>query len=281
VTLRVLLTRLIRVVGTASEGFMSEAPFLATNRLIGNLIHLPRATGRVTQGVMSRHLGFSIRKYQDIENGRFDGPIPSNDLIRVLTALNFSPLVKETILSVNASGIATTASLGGPDETLKKSLGTLRHPATILSRRWDILYWNKAASLVFEGIDEYDCENKNMIRIIFTIPSVKEAHLNWDSYAEDLVGHFRLTWLPNAHDPRFIDLVEKLLNASEDFRKLWRKDHIHWKPTNTYELRHSQKGVMIFERTATIDQSGNVVSLFFPSDRENTTRKMAELMAGA
>jgi hypothetical protein len=77
---------------------------------------------------------------------------------------------------------------------LQRLLDQLEYsPAWILGDRWDILAWNRAATVIFGDLAGMNAVERNALYQMFVTPRFRTMLVDWEMHARDIVGKVRLT----------------------------------------------------------------------------------------
>ncbi|MGO4154792.1 helix-turn-helix transcriptional regulator [Cupriavidus sp. YAF13] len=98
-------------------------------------------------------------------------------------------------------------------------------PAYVLNLRWDVLAWNAAAERVF-GFGACAPGHRNMLRMIFLDPAMRERFAGWEAQAPQMLASFRRDLARAPDDPTLLELVDELERAAPDFRQWWRQHDV-------------------------------------------------------
>jgi len=96
-------------------------------------------------------------------------------------------------------------------------------PAFIVGPWLDLLAWNPTASALFCGFERRPSNDRNMARLIFLDPEIRELFCagGWDG--SGLVGALRVRYEQRRPDPRVQALISELKERSPLFRQLWQE----------------------------------------------------------
>ena len=94
-------------------------------------------------------------------------------------------------------------------------------PAYVKNFLWDVLYWNRAASFVFGDFADIPVEDRNIAWLSFTDSRLRRTMANWEQDARRLVARIRADYARSAGDQRFRHLIDRLIEGSADFRRIW------------------------------------------------------------
>ena len=80
-------------------------------------------------------------------------------------------------------------------------------PAFILGRYWDIIAWNRSASLLLGGLESLPIEQRNHVWLMFGSPMIRQSLIDWDVHAHRMIAEFRVSCGHYLDDPKFADLI--------------------------------------------------------------------------
>ncbi|MFC4530508.1 helix-turn-helix transcriptional regulator [Sphaerisporangium dianthi] len=167
------------------------------------------------------------------------------------------------------------------DPEVQRLMDGLPAPAFVWNRRMDVLAVNPPAAAFFDGLSHAG----NLIRLIFLDPDAHDFYVQWEQEAWSHVAHLRAAVGTGLDDPRVRELVEELLEASADFRRIWPRHDVRARDRVSLRIRHRRVGELVLRwRTLTIDESPAqqiVVGQPEPgSPSEAAVRALRELAAG-
>ena len=209
-----------------------------------------RRTPGLRREEVAQRANISPTWYTWLEQGR--GGAPSADvLVRIARALMLTDVEREHLFLVG---------LGRPPEAryrknegvtprLQRVLDALDPtPALIRTATWDVIAWNRAASVVLIDYGALPPEQRNMLRFIFLDPRARTVHSNWESIARLVLGAFRLDAARAGAAAEVEPLVEELSRLSPEFAALWQENEVPGGPTEAVKhLRHPTLGPLAFE----------------------------------
>ncbi|MFC0037378.1 helix-turn-helix transcriptional regulator [Actinomadura rayongensis] len=115
-------------------------------------------------------------------------------------------------------------------------------PGYILGRNLDVLAWNPAASALLTDFGALPPRERNLARLIFLDPRLRDLYVDWRGKAGDVVAFLRLDASRRPDDPATTALVEELSALSADFRTLWAEHRLKDKTHGRYIYRHPVVG---------------------------------------
>jgi transcriptional regulator with XRE-family HTH domain len=110
-------------------------------------------------------------------------------------------------------------------------------PACVLGPSLDLLAWNPTASLLFGGFERRSAEERNMARLIFLDPEVRELLGAPECVGAGFVAALRVLQATGRQNSRVEALVCELSEHSEVFRALW-AEHVVIKRTHGRKTFH-------------------------------------------
>lgn len=167
--------------------------------------------------------------------------------------------------------------------TLLRTLNAYEtYPAYIRGRRWDLLAWNRAASLLFGYDESAQGLDRNVLWRFFTDPDCKGRY-KWEMIGPRIVAQFRAVSARYPDDPSFQDLITALQERNEHFRRWWAQHNVCDVTEGMKYFYHPEAGELIFDHTTLeVPNCRDMrVVLFSAEPGSETERKFARLLAPA
>jgi transcriptional regulator with XRE-family HTH domain len=190
--------------------------------------------------------------YTWLEQGR--GGAPSADVLdRIARALMLTDVERERLFLLG---------LGRPPEVryrkdegvtprLQRVLDALEpSPALIRTATWDIVAWNRAATVMLTDYGSLPRDQRNVLRFIFLDPRVRAAQYDWESVARFVVGAFRVDAARAGAAAQVEPLVDELCRLSPEFKAMWRDNDVRSHGEGVKHIRHPVLGPIAFEYSA-------------------------------
>jgi transcriptional regulator with XRE-family HTH domain len=190
--------------------------------------------------------------YTWLEQGR--GGAPSADVLdRIARALMLTDVEREHLFLLG---------LGRPPEVryrkdegvtprLQRVLDALEpSPALIRTATWDVVAWNRAATVMLTDYGSLPPQQRNILRFIFLDPRVRAAQYDWESVARFVVGAFRVDAARAGAAAEVEPLVDELCRLSPEFKAMWRDNDVRSHGEGTKHIRHPILGLLAFEYSA-------------------------------
>jgi hypothetical protein len=154
-------------------------------------------------------------------------------------------------------------------------------PALVRTATWDVVAWNRAASVVLTDYGAIPPGQRNILRFIFCDPRVRAAQYDWDSVARFVVAAFRADAARAGAVSHVADFVDELCRTSPEFAALWRDNDVRHHGDGTKRLRHPVHGMMSFEFSSFNVEGRSDLSMIVynpatPEDAERIRKLLAE-----
>ncbi|QBD81095.1 XRE family transcriptional regulator [Ktedonosporobacter rubrisoli] len=266
------------------------ADFLRTRRarLAPRDVGLPEGSRRRLAGLRREEVallaGVGITWYTWLEQGR-DVQASSETLENLAHALRLDGKEREYLFLLADRPLPDKRpSHGKVNSELQRMVEHLEpNPAYILGPRWDILAWNRAASLVFTDFGQLPEERRNLLWWYFTDPVARQRFSVWENYARCWLGQFRISWGRYAGEPDFVELVEDLKHHSSEFRSWWPMHEIYGRYQGRKEIEHPLVGRLVLENAMfRVEETPGVsLALYVPLPEEETAAKLQRLLESA
>ena len=143
---------------------------------------------------------------------------------------------------------AITGAVEGISPRLQRLLDALEvSPALVRTATWDVIAWNRAASVVLTDYAALPPDQRNVLRRMFGDARLRDAQYDWESVARYVVGAFRADAARAGAASQVADLVAELCRLSPEFEAMWRDQDVHSGGEGVKHLKHPILGPMAFE----------------------------------
>ncbi|MDX3641184.1 hypothetical protein [Streptomyces sp. MB09-02B] len=116
-------------------------------------------------------------------------------------------------------------------------------PAFVVSRRLDILGWNRLATVVFGDWTQLPPGERNVARQVFLSPETRDRFAEPDRMAAKVAGVLRMNTGKSPDDVQLSSLIRELSQKSEEFRRLWARHEVSCGTVGqVVRMRHSLVG---------------------------------------
>ncbi|MFO7288076.1 MAG: helix-turn-helix transcriptional regulator [Gammaproteobacteria bacterium] len=262
---------------------------LRRERLQPEQVNLPRGNRRRTPGLRREEVaalaGVSTEWYTWLEQARDVQP-SADTLRRIAAALRLEAGEAQHLLTlagqngeIGGNGQAHTGSVSPRVRRLLEQFGEC--PAWVHGERWDILAWNRAATVIHDDIETAQGFWRNGVYRMFTHERMREMLVDWERHARDIVAKLRVAHARYVDDPWFNELVSALRAQSDEFARWWNEHNVQLPQGGLKRYRHPEAGLLNFEFThLTISgepfESAHLVA-YVPADN-STREKLMELL---
>jgi transcriptional regulator with XRE-family HTH domain len=211
-----------------------------------------RRTPGLRREEVAQRANISPTWYTWLEQGR--GGAPSADVLdRIARALMLTDIEREHLflLGLGRPPEVRYRKTDGVTPRLQRVLDALEpSPALIRTAIWDIVAWNRAATVMLTDYGSLPPEQRNVLRFIFLDPRVRAAQHDWESVARFVVGTFRADAARAGAASEVGPLVEELCRRSPEFKAMWRDNDVRSHGEGVKQIRHPVLGPVSFEYSA-------------------------------
>jgi transcriptional regulator with XRE-family HTH domain len=208
-----------------------------------------RRTPGLRREEVAQRANISPTWYTWLEQGR--GGAPSADVLdRIARALMLTDIEREHVFLLGLGRLPEVRyrATDGITPRLQRVLDALEpSPALIRTATWDVVAWNRAATLMLTDYGSLAPEQRNVLRFIFLDPRVRAAQYDWESVARHVVGAFRVDAARAGAASEVEPLVEELCRLSPEFKAMWSDNDVRGHGETVKHIRHPHLGPLAFE----------------------------------
>lgn len=211
-----------------------------------------RRTAGLRREEVAQRANISPTWYTWLEQGR--GGAPSADVLdRIARALMLTEVEREHLflLGLGRPPEAHYRKDDGVTPRLQRVLDALEPtPALIRTATWDVVAWNRAATVMLSDYGAVPPGERNVLRFMFLDPRVRAAQYDWESVARFVVSAFRVDAARAGAAAQVAPLVEELCRLSPEFNTMWRDNDVRSHGEGIKQIRHPVLGPIAFEYSA-------------------------------
>ncbi|GLI96820.1 helix-turn-helix transcriptional regulator [Sphingobium sp. BS19] len=243
-----------------------------------------RRTPGLRREEVAQRANISATWYTWLEQGR--GGAPSADVLdRIATGIMLTELERDH-LHILAFGHPPEARYRHPEgitPRLQRVLDALPYsPAIIRTATWDVVAWNKAATLILANYAELPRERRNILRLIFDDERVRGAQDDWRSVARYVVGTFRADAARAGASLEIRQLVDELSASSAEFRTLWNDNEVMGHGEGIKRLHHRSLGPVDLEfSTFAVEGRSDLIMMVYNPTMPPMIERLRALFAEA
>jgi transcriptional regulator with XRE-family HTH domain len=191
--------------------------------------------------------------YTWLEQGR--GGAPSADVLdRIARALMLTDVEREHLflLGLGRPPEVRYQKNEGVTPRLQRILDVLDpSPAVIRTATWDVVAWNRGATVMLMDYGSLPPEQRNILRFIFLDPRARAAQYDWESVARFVLGAFRVDTARAGAAAEVEPLVDELCRLSPEFKAMWRDNDVRGAHGEAVKhILHPVLGPLAFEYSA-------------------------------
>ncbi|MFB7845113.1 helix-turn-helix transcriptional regulator [Microbacterium sp. NPDC056052] len=247
--------------------------FLASRRRAASrsALGLPQAARRGDTGLSREEVaalaGVSASWFTWLEQGRDIG-VSRQVLGAVARVLQLSPAEFDYVVRLagpEEDGPAEEAERI-PDH-LQRLVDALDFPAFVVASDWAIVGWNAPYAHLYEPIAAVDPGDRNLLWLIYTDPRLRRMLPDWDQESRRFLAEFRAESGVRLSSDRHRALIERLLEASDDFRIQWAEHAVERFASRQRVFEHPKDGRRVFEHHSLVpaDAPGLTVVMYVPA----------------
>jgi transcriptional regulator with XRE-family HTH domain len=211
-----------------------------------------RRTPGLRREEVAQRANVSATWYTWLEQGR--GGAPSAEVLdRIARALMLTEVEREHLflLGLGRPPEVRYQAVEGVTPRLQRVLDSLElSPAVVKTFTWDVVAWNRAASVVLKDYASLPIEQRNILRLMFCDPQVRAAQPDWEGVARFVVAAFRADAARAGASRNVRALVDELSQASPAFAAMWRDNDVRTYGEGTKYIKHSRAGLIGLEYSA-------------------------------
>ncbi|MDR6669304.1 helix-turn-helix transcriptional regulator [Rhizobium sp. 1399] len=254
-----------------------------------------RRTPGLRREEVAQRANISPTWYTWLEQGR--GGAPSADVLnRIANGLMLTEPEREHlfILGLGRPPEVRYRAVEGISPRLQRLIDTLEvSPALVRTAAWDIVAWNRAATIVMTDYGKLAPGDRNILRLLFSNSGVRNVQYDWQAMARFVVGAFRADAARAGATSEIAELVEELCRTSAEFKRIWEENEVIAHGEGTKRLKHPILGDIALEYSGfAIDGRPDLnMVVYNPVDpdvaerirllvRESESRPVADLLSG-
>jgi transcriptional regulator with XRE-family HTH domain len=243
-----------------------------------------RRTPGLRREEVAQRANISPTWYAWLEQGR--GGAPSADVLdRIARALLLTDVEREHLFIV---GLGRPPDVRyrraeGVTPRLQRVLNALNpSPALIRTATWDVVAWNRAATVMLMDYAALPPEERNMLRFFFLDPRARTAHYDWESLVRHVLNAFRLDAVRAGAADDVQALVDELSRLSPAFKAMWADHPVPGRHGEAVKsIRHPLLGTIAYEYSAfAVDGRTDLALLVYNPTSPADADRIAALLEG-
>ncbi|NOK15598.1 helix-turn-helix domain-containing protein [Corallococcus carmarthensis] len=238
-----------------------------------------RRTPGLRREEVAARAGVSVTWYTWLEQGR--GGVPSDDVLeRLARALELDDTNREMLFLLAHARPPPRRHTPPAQVTpsLQRVLDNLHVPALVKTPTFQIVAWNRAAVAVigdYAAIPEHD---RNMLRRVFH-PESAAFLPHGDDMRRTCLAAFRVDIERAGASEEAAALVDELMAASEEFRRLWAENELSTHGVKVRRIVRPDVGELVFETSVfSVDDSDGLSMLVLSPADDASARGVEQLI---
>ncbi len=251
-------------------------------------MYVPAGTVRRVPGLRREEVAqlanVSVDYYTQLERGDVDG---ASDSVLAAVAralrLNEAEWVHLFDLARATSPTPAPVSSAAIRPSVQRTLDAFDGMALVRNRRWDYLAANATARAVYADIFDGRLGPPNQVRYVFLDDRARDFFDDWDMAARHTARILRSEAARDPEDPAAADLIEELLERSEEFRAIWADHDVRLPAAGRHRFHHPRAGLLdlAFEAAALRADPGLTLLLATAEPGSPTEAALRRLAADA
>ncbi len=208
-----------------------------------------RRTPGLRREEVAQRANISATWYTWLEQGR--GGAPSADVLdRIAAGMMLTAPEREHLFMLGLGHLPEPhyRADDGVTPRLQRVLDALDPtPAIIKTATWDVIAWNRAATIVLTDYGALPREGRNILRLMFSHAPIRYAQEDWRAVARMVVGSFKADATRAGAGAEIARLVEELSRTSPEFEAMWRESDIPVHGDGFKRIHHPELGKIELE----------------------------------
>jgi transcriptional regulator with XRE-family HTH domain len=208
-----------------------------------------RRTPGLRREEVAQRASISPTWYTWLEQGRGGAPSPEV-LERIARGLLLTEPERDHLFMLGLGHLpeARYRTPGGVSPRLQRLLDALEvSPAIVRTATWDVVAWNRAATVFLTDYGKLQPAERNILRLMFCNPRVRDVQDDWSKTARLVVSAFRADAARAGASREISELVDELCVRSPEFATLWGDHEVQGPGEGTKRLRHPELGLIELE----------------------------------
>lgn len=205
--------------------------------------------------------GISPTWYTRLEQGKEVTP-SSGALGRIADVLRLAPAERAYLFELGRRVDPNDAPNFADDlvgKTIESCVRSISYPAFVLDRYWTMLFWNDVLAELFpQWLRDPE---RNLLRLMFLNLNARTLVVDWELRARRLLAQFRVDFGKYIDDQKMLDLVSKLSEESDHFRRLWQEQLVLSSDGIEKSYNHPQWGLLKFRQVTFLAASDSSIKL--------------------
>jgi transcriptional regulator with XRE-family HTH domain len=242
-----------------------------------------RRTPGLRREEIALRANISAAWYTCLEQGR-GGAASAEVLNRLASALMLTEVECEHLFMLGLGHLPEMwyQAEGSVSPRIQRILDAFSYsPAIVKTLTWDVLAWNKVASLVLADYSTLLPKKRNVMRLLFADHNVRNELKDWEKAASNAVATFRADVARAGANKEVDALVRELCDSSKEFSFLWKSKDVQSFEGIIKHIVHPEYGDIALEYSSfAIDSRRDLTMAVFNPVSEHD-RQVLQLLLGS
>ncbi len=147
-------------------------------------------------------------------------------------------------------------------------------PACVMNERYDLLAYNRTYARLFGDLDAVPREDRNLMWLLFTHPAWRAGVVDRDEVTRRCTAQLRALRAEHVAEPVWKLLVNRLQQASPEFRALWREHEVVQPSDTAKRFLNARVGLLNVQHTSMwlSRRGGSRMVVYTPRDEQTRVR---------
>ena len=241
-----------------------------------------RRTPGLRREEVAQRANVSATWYTWLEQGR--GGVPSAEVLeRLAEALTLTEVERDHlfVLATGRPAAPRHELLNDITPRLQRVLDCFEYsPAMVKNCAWDVVAWNKAATVIFPPYNSGEFKQRNILKHFFSNTETRHLQHDWETVARFVVAAFRADAARAGFD--VTPMVQELSELSPEFKAMWSENSVQGHESCTKKMRHPQLGLLEFDYCVfAVDGRTDLSMAVYTPTNEADKEKVKSLLTAA
>ncbi|NYE61557.1 transcriptional regulator with XRE-family HTH domain [Duganella sp. 1224] len=241
-----------------------------------------RRTAGLRREEVAQRANISTTWYTWLEQGR-GGAASAEVLDRIAAGLMLTEPEREHLFMLGL-GRPPEARYKAPDAItprLQRVLDAFRGSAAMLrTPTWDIVAWNRAATLLLTDYAQLAPKDRNVARLMFSNARVRALQSDWEHVARFVVGSLRADAIRAGAGHEVAALADELSRQSPEFAAMWADNEVISVSDGRKVLHHHALGPIALEfSTFAVDGRPDLSMMVYNPATPDSAARIAAYLA--
>jgi hypothetical protein len=159
-----------------------------------------------------------------------------------------------------------------------EKLDLLSCPAYITDNHWNLIRWNKCATIVFGDFGQLPKHEQNSIHLMFCNKDYMSLFEQWELHAKEMLARFHASYARHIDDPWFNTFIKDMKGRSDSFASWWALYDVNSMTNIIKKVTHHTLGKLTFDFVSFNIFDNQNLSLLVYNPDDKTSRRLDKLI---